>query len=108
MSEYATPADHAAAVIQRVGYAIDEKYRAGQAEHGGRLWRKPVRRMLGQEITDLLVYHDVQLEQDARLLELMNDAFLLMEEDQPGFQQVYRALNILIYGNEEGIREPDK
>ena len=28
MSEYATPADHAAAVIQRVGYAIDEKYRA--------------------------------------------------------------------------------
>ena len=108
MSEYATPADHAATVIRRVGYAIDEKYHKGQEEHGGRLWKKPVINMIGQEITDLNVYHDVLVEQWTSVRQLVNDAFLLMSEDQPGFREVYKALNILIYGNEEGSDEPDK
>lgn len=108
MTNYATPSDHAAAVTLRVACAINDKYHKGQVEHGGRLWKKPVIQMIGQEITDLNVYHDVLIEQCTRVRQLVNDAFLLMSEDQPGFREVYKALNILIYGNEEGSNEPDK
>lgn len=45
---------------------IDKKYRAGQKEHGGDLWDKPVFPMLIEEIIDLVVYaetHEEKLNQ---------------------------------------------
>ena len=50
---------HLAAVKARIADGIDEKYRKGQAEHGGNLWRKPgVFPMLTDEVRDFVVYAD--------------------------------------------------
>ena len=35
---------------------MDKRYRAGQREHGGHLWKKPVLNEALAEATDLLVY----------------------------------------------------
>jgi hypothetical protein len=44
--------------------AVDTKYRAGQREHGGDLWRKPgVLEMLMDECVDFWVYAQVLKEQ---------------------------------------------
>jgi len=44
---------------------IDAKYRAGQREHGGNLWKKPgVLEMLLDELVDACVYAESKLEQD--------------------------------------------
>ncbi len=44
--------------------AVDAKYRAGQAEHGGDLWKKPgVLEMLMEECIDFYVYAHVLKEQ---------------------------------------------
>ena len=37
--------------------AVDKKYRAGQVEHGGDIWTKPVLDELWNEIVDLAVYY---------------------------------------------------
>jgi hypothetical protein len=43
---------------------IDKKYRAGQKEHGGDLWKKPgLFGMIIEEIVDLAVYVETQQEQ---------------------------------------------
>jgi hypothetical protein len=44
--------------------AVDEKYRKGQAEHGGDLWKKPgVLEMLMEECIDFYVYAHVLRQQ---------------------------------------------
>lgn len=44
--------------------AVDAKYRAGQAEHGGDLWKKPgVLEMLMDECVDFFVYAQVLKQQ---------------------------------------------
>ncbi len=44
--------------------AVDAKYRKGQAEHGGNLWKKPgVLEMLMEECVDFYVYAHVLKEQ---------------------------------------------
>jgi phage terminase large subunit GpA-like protein len=43
--------------IKERGLALlDAKYRAGQREHGGNLWQKPMVRNIMEESLDLLVY----------------------------------------------------
>lgn len=39
-----------------VGDALDDKYRAGQAEHGGDLWTKPQACNIVDEAVDLVAY----------------------------------------------------
>lgn len=52
---------------------VDQKYRAGQLEHGGDLWRKPgLFPMLKDEVRDFVVYAHT-LEQQLR------DVLALME-----------------------------
>ena len=51
--------------------AMSKKYRAGQTEHGGALWRKPMVNHMIEEIIDLSVYmgtHRVQMLQVGALL----------------------------------------
>ena len=43
--------------IKERGLALlDAKYRAGQREHGGNLWKKPMVQNIMEESLDLLVY----------------------------------------------------
>jgi hypothetical protein len=48
--------DHLGQVKMICAGRIDIKYRRGQAEHGGDLWRKPMLRSLADELTDANVY----------------------------------------------------
>lgn len=65
-SDVMTP-DHEAhlrRVKDRLAADIDAKYRAGQAEHGGRLWEKPgALENAYAEVLDLAVYILTAMEQ---------------------------------------------
>jgi hypothetical protein len=48
---------HLTKVKAEFGFAVDAKYRAGQAQHGGDLWRKKgIIKMLKEEAIDTWVY----------------------------------------------------
>jgi len=68
------PEAHLERIVRDVGVEVRAKYRAGQTEHGGRLWEKPgMLARLTQEHHDALVYgHTLreQLAQVALLLDL--------------------------------------
>ena len=53
-----TPATeaHLARVKERFGQLMDVKYRSGQSEHGGYLWRKKMLPNVVEETLDLAVY----------------------------------------------------
>ena len=46
-----------------VGDALDDKYRAGQTEHGGDLWTKPQSDNIVDEAVDLVAYSLTMREQ---------------------------------------------
>jgi len=47
---------HLARVKERGMALLDAKYRAGQREHGGNLWQKPMVGNILEESLDMLVY----------------------------------------------------
>ena len=71
-----TPAQeaHLDGIKGRIVVGLDEKYRKGQAEHGGNLWLKPgLFAMLDAEVKDFVVYADTlrqQLEEVALRLKV--------------------------------------
>ena len=60
MDDSAMTADHEAhlaSLISRISKDLDAKYRAGQIEHGGRIWEKPgMLEHAIEEVLDLAVY----------------------------------------------------
>lgn len=67
-----------AAALER----LDEKYRAGQLEHGGRLWEKPAMlKHLRDEVIDLVVYEDVTRQQLEAVCALLNQACDSLKDD---------------------------
>jgi hypothetical protein len=57
---------HLSGIKSRFCAGVDNKYRKGQLEHGGDLWKKPgLFPMLKDETTDFIVYADT-LEQQLR------------------------------------------
>ena len=73
--------EHLAQVKRGFLAAVDEKYRKGQAEHGGDLWKKPgVLEMLMDECVDFYVYAFV-LKQQRDNPELVDPAL----RDTPAF-----------------------
>ena len=90
---------------------MSKKYRAGQKEHGGCLWRKPMVNHMIEEIIDLSVYmgtHRVQMLQVGALLyEALEDMGKLSGYTVPGRDAVQKAFNILVVGNEEGEEEEE-
>ena len=100
---------HILAINRRRSDRVAEKYKAGEKEHSGRLWRKPVHKLIGDEITDLGIYFDTHMEQVERVKELLrgvlNDAG---PSDEEYWMAVEMAYNILEYGNEDGIPEEDR
>lgn len=52
---------HLELIKAKVEVDLDRRYRAGQAQHGGKLWSKPVLCEALAEATDLMVYlHTLQ------------------------------------------------
>jgi hypothetical protein len=54
---------HLAGIIRDLSRDIDAKYRKGQEEHGGALWRRPVWKDAWEEVLDLCTYvHTLKLQ----------------------------------------------
>ena len=94
-----------------------EKYAKGQAEHGGKFWRKPTLSYMKEEILDMWAYFHVHQEHieeiikiaEASIAESFKDPELLIPSG--GNNQVEALIkirNILKFGNEDGIVEEEK
>lgn len=81
---------------------------AGQKEHGGQLWRKPVMDFIGEEITDLNVYWYTFVQQWAQLKDMVYSLYLDEHLPQSLKPKVGAMLNLMEEGNEEGILEEEK
>ena len=54
---------HLAGILRDLTRDLDAKYRKGQEEHGGALWRRPVWKDAWDEILDLAVYmHTLKMQ----------------------------------------------
>lgn len=90
-------------------YLMRRKYEAGQKQHGGKLWRKPMLAHMRAEIVDLVNYfltHEAQVAQAIEILE----KFLVSLHIEPELYSTCnagRALNVLKYGNEDGEFEEE-
>ena len=63
---------HLSEIKRRFCAAVDDKYRAGQREHGGDLWKKPgLFPMLKDETRDFIVYADTMEQQLREILDLL-------------------------------------
>lgn len=109
-----TAEKHEVEIIDWIGTTISSKYRAGQKEHGGRLWRKPMLGHMIEEITDLVVYMATHRGHFLRVLGLLYEALEDMDRAEsagvdviPGRDAVQAAFNILTTGNEEGEEEEE-
>lgn len=105
LDEIDTPEEHMEVLMDTFRAAWEEKYMKGQREHGGRLWRKRTTDFLVEEVLDFVSYVGVlapQLKKVEQILEAGQNG---------GANQAYtaigRALNILKYGNEEGVPEQE-
>lgn len=102
--------DHAKHVASRAHQKILDKYRAGQAEHGGDLSRKDVREHIGEEITDLNVYWETHWDH-LESIEYHLRAALANWEGNFGLtatSHIKKALNILTVGNPDGVEEEER
>ena len=103
LSEVKSGEKHISIVLNNFSRVWTEKYLAGQKEHSGKLWRKPVFAFLVEEVVDLVSYVWVLAPQLARVEELLSEA--ITDGDD---RKVLGALNILRFGNEEGVPEEER
>lgn len=95
--------NHMRTVCLDTSKAVVVKYKAGQKEHGGNLWRKPVINFMGDELTDHIVYFHV-LKQQWKEMEKIAKEGLNTKVPQAA-DALVKILNILTIGNAEGKRE---
>ena len=102
-----TPDEHVASILCGVEYDVWKKYRAGQKEHGGNLWRKPIVDFIGEEIIDMMVYWYTFIWQWAQLHAMVYN--LYFDVDLPASLQpkVGAMLNLMDEGNAEGVPEEE-
>jgi len=101
-----TPEDHMDALMTTFEAAWREKYMKGQAEHGGRLWRKSTLAFMGEEVLDFVSYFGVLAPQLKRVEELLHLA-RTAENILDARNYANKALNIMRVGNEEGRPEEE-
>jgi len=97
-----TALEHIAAIKTDLGKEIEEKYMAGQKEHGGKLWRKQVLPFAWEEVLDLPVYLHVLKQQHE---EMKNICLKGMGGDIYEDDALMMIYNILTIGNAEGVQE---
>jgi hypothetical protein len=96
------PMEHITSILREFEQKAVKKYKKGQREHGGRLWRKAVYELMEGEVLDFVVYYFTAQEQ----LQVVK-AFLRMGiiHKCPHCLQAY---NLLTFGNAEGKQKVDK
>ena len=105
MSYKAEPSDaseHIEQIVDDVSSDVETKYMAGQDEHGGKLWRKPVLDFMGEEVTDMNVYFHVLKYQNHKMKLIAQEGLQGACDPAVALQKVF---NVLTIGNEDGIRE---
>lgn len=108
-----TPEQHVEEILAEVRHDVRTKYKAGQEEHGGKLWRKPIMNYMGEEITDLVVYwytfRDQWYSLRRHLLQL-EEAIGFNTEIVPDWVQadVEKACNLMLHGNWQGKPEEER
>ena len=98
--------------------AMSKKYRAGQDEHGGKLWRKPMLKNMQDEVVDLVVYFHTHNMQQLKLTSILYqlraglvsvpkgyDAWDMVED---ALALAEEALNLIEHGNEDGDEEEER
>ena len=106
LDEIETPEEHMDVMMSSFESAWREKYRKGQAEHGGKLWRKSTFAFLVEETLDFVSYVGVLAPQLKRIEELLHQARITDDIDYAR-NAANKALNILRVGNEEGAPEEE-
>ena len=71
LNEIQTPDEHMDLIMDTFQAAWSEKYKKGQAEHGGRLWRKNTFPFLVEEVLDFVSYVGVLAPQLKRVEQLL-------------------------------------
>lgn len=86
-----------------------EKYNAGQKEHGGKLWCKPLLNAMLDEALDFSVYVQTHMQQMQALEEYLAGAiFELRSGNQSkALMGMEHSLNIIRYGNPDGHLEEE-
>jgi len=102
-AEFSSSEDHRDAILNEFNQLYKEKYAKGQAEHGGRLWRKSVRAMAKEEVLDFVSYMFTDHAQIDNVIKLLKHGIKTSD-----WGLVVQAYNILECGNPEGYREEDK
>jgi hypothetical protein len=102
-----TPGEHVEEIISWIAKKVKSKYYAGQEEHGGKLWRKPMLKNLEEEVTDLIVYLQTHEMQQLKLIALLTEA-THQDNGQDMLPLVRSALNLILVGNEEGVPEEER
>jgi hypothetical protein len=101
-----TPRQHENLVVTWIAEWVRRKYKAGQVEHGGKLWRKRMMPHVIEEIVDLVVYIFTMHSQLLQIEEL-----LIIALDQHHIEDMHSyvndALNVLQVGNVEGVEEEE-
>lgn len=97
-----TPEDHIERILEKFSKRYKTKYLKGQAEHGGRLWRKSTRDALIEETLDFISYVDCIEEQTNEAIR-----FLIKGRVNKDWTAIEAALNLLLVGNEDGVPEDD-
>ena len=105
---YPTPLSHAEDILNTFFIDAKAKYLAGQAEHGGRLWRKPVLPMLYQEVLDLPIYLLTLIDQIAEVKRLVGVAYWANKDNIEVDANLTKAMNILNFGNADGVAEENR
>mgnify|MGYP001583976556 CR=1 FL=1 len=91
--------EHLNGIHRRLTQDLYEKYRRGQAEHGGKLWESPgMLRELRNELIDLITYEDTLAYQLGEIRDLLG-AFIRMVPDPDtvdGLMPIYEKLDHIL------------
>jgi hypothetical protein len=101
-SEIATPEQHLSEIQRWFTQKHGQKYRAGQREHGGRLFRKPVMDFLVEEVLDFCSYVHVLKGHWDQVRDITGAVRCGGMNAEDGIEMIR---NIIDFGNPEGIRE---
>lgn len=66
-----TPEEHRESIIEHFVRRFRDKYDAGQSEHGGQLWLKPVHALAVDETLDFIAYQFTQEFQRQKAVALL-------------------------------------
>lgn len=88
-----TAKSHIISILSNFSDSAYNKYMAGQKEHGGRLWRKPLVREVTAEAIDFVIYVSTLAEQ------------LALAKKWAKKEHATKTFNILEFGNPEGTKE---